>query len=278
MSDKIANSSVYAPLEEEEWGMLAEDLKAGEYAFFIASGLSREAGLPTGTELAERMIQKLYPNTTDPIARFRRNFNYSGTLELPVVTHLIENRFGRRRLIRFVTSCTNWNVQPSYVHQFFRLLALEIRPRGKGMRIITPNYDNLLEHSLPPGSEVIVLPEQYNQVREPEPWVLKIHGCIRTQPIDTIRITTRDLSRRLEYWKRDATNVCLSRRGLIVIGYGATDIHVKRIINRAIRKADKEAYWISIGEPPRQIINSLSNKGGRYLQMDATTFFKKLGM
>lgn len=258
--------------------MLEADIKAGEYAFFVASGLSATSGLLTGTQLAERVIKKLYPRTKDAVTRFKNSFAHSGTLDLPVVTQLIESRYGRERLIRFLTSCTNWNAQPSYVHNFLRLLAIEIAPRGKPLRVITTNYDTLLERSLPIDREVIVLREQHSQARDNEPWVFKIHGCIRTQPVDTIRITTADLNRCLENWKRTALQSCLDRRGLVVIGYGATDIHIKRIVVRAIQQAEKETYWVSPGAPPLQTINALSRKDGRYLQMDAIPFFKNLGM
>jgi len=274
----MLRDKVFQPLEEELWAMREADIKAGEYAFFVASGLSATSGLLTGTQLAGRMIEKLYPRTMDPVAKFKSSFAHSGTLDLPVVTQLIESRYGRERLIRFLTNCINWNVQPSYVHNFLRLLAIEIAPRGKALRVITPNYDSLIERSLPMDREVIVLREQYAQIRDNEPWVFKIHGCIRTQPVDTIRITTTDLNRRLENWKRTALQSCLDRRGLVVIGYGATDIHVKPIIVRAIQEAEKETYWVSPGTPLLQILNALSRKGGRYLQMDAITFFRNLGM
>jgi len=275
----MVRDSVFQPLEDELWAMLEADIKAGEYAFFVASGLSATAGLLTGTQLAERMIEKLYPRIVDPVARFKANFGHSGTLDLPVVSQLIEDRFGRERLIRFLTSCTDWNVQPYYEHNFLRLLAIEIGgPPRKALRIITPNFDDLLERSLSSNREVIVTHQQYDLVRDYEPWVLKIHGCIKTQPVDTIRITTADLNRRLENWKRAALQSCLDRRGLVVIGYGATDIHIKRIVVRAIQEAERETCWVSLGPPPRQILNALSRKGGRYLQMNAISFFRKLGM
>lgn len=274
----MLSDKVFEPLEEELWAMLEADIKAGEYAFFVASGLSATSGLLTGTQLAERMIEKLYPRTMNSVTRFKNSFAYSGALDLPVVTQLIESRYSRERLIRFLINCTNWNAEPSYVHNFLRLLAIEIAPRGKPLRVITTNYDSLIERSFPVDREVIVLREQHSQARDNEPWVFKIHGCIRTQPVETIRITTADLKRRLENWKRAALQSCLDRRGLVVIGYGATDIHVRRIIIRAIKEAPKETYWISQETPSLHIINTLSRKNGRYLQMDAITFFRNLGM
>lgn len=277
----MPNNEVRRLLEEEEWGMLSTRIQAGEYAFFVASGLSTTAGLPTGAELAKKMIEKLYPNPATAVALFRKRFGYQGELDLPVVTELVEEKYGRERMIRHLISCvTRWNPAPSSTHNFFHLLALKIEPSGKAMRIITTNFDELLERSLPASREVIVTDEQYRMgiVREDEPWVLKVHGCIRTQPIDTIRITTTDLRKPLETWKRTAVQSILALRGLIVIGYGATDIHIKRIIVAAIRQSVRETYWVSLGEPSRQVFNALSAKDGKFLKMDAMTFFKKLGM
>ncbi len=275
---QMPNNDVRRPLEVEDWGILASDIKAGHYALFVASGLSSEAGLPMGAELARSMIRQLYPSSTDPISLFRRRFNYDGELDLPVITQLIQDRLSRAKLIRYLVNCTNWNVQPYYTHQFLKLLALETGQRGKALRIVTTNFDSLLERSLPSGREVIVAPEDYRQVREDEPWVLKIHGCIKKQPAATIRITRTDLARCLRPWKKTAVKDCLHRRGLIVIGYGATDIHVKRIVLSAIQQADREAYWVSPGEPDQQVINALSARNGKLLSMDAMTFFKNLGM
>jgi hypothetical protein len=274
----MTNSDVQRPLEEEEWGILASDIKAGHYAFFVASGLSSEAGLPMGAELARSMIKQLYPSSPEPISSFRRRFNYDGELDLPVITQLIQDRLSRAKLIRYLVNCTNWNVQPHITHQFLKLLALETGQRGKALRIVTTNFDSLLELALPSGREVIVMPEDYRQVREDQPWVLKIHGCIKKQPATTIRITTADLARRLRPWKKDAVKDCLHRRGLIVIGYGATDIHVKKIVLSAIQQADREAYWVSPREPDQQVINALSAKNGKLLSMNAMAFFKNLGM
>lgn len=277
----MPNNEVRRLFEKEEWGMLSTLIQAGEYAFFVASGLSTKAGLPTGVELAKRMIEKLYPRIANPdaaVTAFRRRFEYEAELDLPVVTQMIEGAYNRGRLISHLRKCTEWNVDPSSIHDFFRLLAFKIEPSGKALRIITTNFDELLEHSLPPSREVIVTDEQYRMVREDEPWVLKVHGCIRTRPIDTIKITTTDLRRQLETWKRTAIQSILALRGLIVIGYGATDIHIKRIVISAIQQSVRETYWVSLGEPSRQVFNALSRKGGRYLQMDAITFFRNLGM
>jgi len=277
----MTSNNICKPLEDEEWGMLSTSIQAGEYAFFVASGLSVTAGLPTGTELAKRMIEKLYPRIQDEgeaVTAFRKRFKHQGDLDLPVVTEFMEKAYGREKLIRYLISCTKWNLEPAPIHDFFRLLALKMEPSGKALRIITTNYDELLERSLPSSREVIVTNEQYRGVREDEPWVLKVHGCIKTQPSNTIRVTTTDLKKRLEDWKRTAIQSILALRGLIVIGYGATDMQVKRILVSAIQQTVRETYWVSLGDPPAEVLAALNTKNGKFLKIDAMTFFDNLGM
>ena len=271
----MSYEDVFKQLEEVEWGVLAEDMRAGEFAFFIASGLSHEAGLPIGSELAERMIRKLHIHAYDPVLKFKETHNYSGELDLPNVTQLIEDTLGRQTLIRFLRNSTNWEVDPAYVHQFIKLLALSMRDIDKAIRLITTNYDTLIEDSLEPRRDVFVLEEHYKEgAHEARPWVLKLHGCIKTNPQETIKITQNDLSQPLASWKQEAIEECLLRKGLIVVGYGATDIHVSPIINEAVRKANKPSYWISTGQPPEEVIKSLAESKGRFIPMDAKTFFE----
>lgn len=268
----MSHEEVFKQLEEIEWALLAAAMKAGDYAFFIASGLSKEAGLLTGNEMAEKLIQ-IHVHSANPVQKFRETHSYDGALELPIVAQFIENTIGRGKLIKYLRDSINWNVSPAYVHNFIKLLVLSISERDKALRIITTNYDTLIEDSIPPRRDVFVSEEQYRETHDTRPWVLKVHGCIVTNPEETIRITQIDLSQPLESWKQEAIEECLRRKGLIVIGYGATDIHVSRTINEAIQKANNPSYWISKGMPPEEVLRSLSEKNGRFIQMDAKDFF-----
>jgi len=265
---------VFRELEEDEWGLLRTGMKAGHYVFFVASGLSKEAGLPTGSELSEKLIQNIHVRAADPIQKFRETHGYYGILDLPIVTELIESKVGRGKLIQLLQDSINWDVDPHYVHRFLFLIALEMKERQKAIRIITTNYDTLVEDSLPPRREVIVIEEQYIDAADARPWVLKVHGCIQTKPHETIKITQTDLLQPLEPWKQRLIEHCLRGKGLIVVGYGATDIHVSKTINESISKAKNPSYWISTGQPPEDVIKSLAERKGRFIPMDAKTFFE----
>jgi len=265
---------VLEPLQEEDWAILAAAMKAGAYAFFVASGLSREAGLPTGAEAAEELI-RIHVHADDPIKEFREIHDLDGPLELPIVAQLLERQIGREKLIRFLRHSVNWDVSPAPVHRFITLLSLSMKERDKAVRVVTTNYDTLIEDSLPPRTDVFVLEEHYTQgAHEARPWVLKLHGCIRTSARETIRITQSDLAQPLESWKQDAMWECLQRKGLIVVGYGGTDIHVSRMISDAIQKAPERSYWVSTGQPPEDVITSLARSEGRLISMNATAFFR----
>lgn len=270
----MSYEDVFKQLMESEWAILAAAMKAGDYAFFVASGLSKEAGLPTGSEVAEKLIQ-IHLHADDPIKKFRETHNFNGILDLPIVAQLLENEIGREKLIKFLRNSINWDAAPANVHKFITLISLSVKERDKAIRIITTNYDTLVEDSIPPRRDVFVLEEHYREeAHEARPWVLKVHGCIRTNPQKTIKITQTDLSQPLEPWKQEAIGECLHRKGLIVVGYGATDIHVSQIISDAIRKANEPSYWISTGKPPEEVIKSLAERKGRFIPMDAKTFFE----
>jgi len=265
---------VFRELEEVEWGLLATGMKAGHYAFFIASGLSKEAGLPTGNELSEKLIRNIHVRAAEPIQKFRETHNCNGALDLPIVTELIERKEGREKLIQLLRDAIPWDVDPHYVHGFLKLIALEMKERQKAIRIITTNYDTLIEDSLPPKREVIVLEDQYIKAEDARPWVLKIHGCINTNPNETIKITQTDLEQPLDPWKQKLIEHCLRGKGLIIVGYGATDIYVSKTINDAIQTSRNPSYWISTSEPPEEVLRSLFEGKGRFIQMDAKSFFK----
>lgn len=265
---------VFRELEEVEWGLLGTGMKAGHYAFFIASGLSKEAGLPTGSELSEKLIRNIHVRAANPVQKFRETHNYNGALDLPIVTELIERKEGREKLIQLLRDSINWDVDPHYAHRFLNLIALEMKERQKAIRIITTNYDTLVEDSLPPKREVIVLEEQYIEAEDARPWVLKIHGCINTNPHVTIKITQTELEQPLDPWKQKLVEHCLRGKGLIIVGYGATDIYVSKTINEAIRTSRNPSYWISTGQPPEEVIKSLAESKGRFISMDAKTFFE----
>ena len=270
----MSYEDVFKQLEESEWAILAAAMKAGDYAFFVASGLSKEAGLPTGSEVAEKLI-RIHLHADNPVEKFRKTHNFSGVLDLPIVAQLLENEIGREKLIKFLRNSINWDAAPANVHKFITLISLSMKERDKAIRIITTNYDTLVEDTFRFRRDVFVLEDHYREeAHEARPWVLKVHGCIRTNPQETIKITQTDLSQPLEPWKQEAIAECLHRKGLIVVGYGATDIHVSRIINDAIRRASESSYWISTGQPPEEVIKSLAERKGRFIPMDARTFFE----
>ena len=114
-------------LSDAEWGFLRTDLRAGEYAFFIGAGSSRDAGLLTAPELAKRMVTRLYARAVtddDALERFREDYNYAGQFSLSDIADIIDAEFGRARLIRYLQNCTPWRADPTSVHKGLYLASI----------------------------------------------------------------------------------------------------------------------------------------------------------
>lgn len=270
-------------LTDSEWGLLSTSIRAGHYAIFVGAGVSTEAGLPTASDLIRLILIALYrkaPTEEARTAAFRDEYSFNGAITLGSLTQVIETRMGRDKLISLLLNCFKWDVAPANVHRGLAQLSILTAENGRPLRVITPNYDGLIQDGIGFRTEVIVSESHYRQARDGISWVFKVHGCIRHEPARTLVVTDSDIAMQMPDWKVAALEVCTRGRGFIVMGYSGGDPHLNQIIREAVSKSNPttyEPYWVSPDPPGGDAINSFGGHGG-HLPIHAASFVDNLGL
>jgi len=272
------------PLTASEQGLLYTALEAGRYSFFIGAGVSSEAGLPTARQLVDTLLRHLYRHgltTKDAEDSFREEYAFDGALTLGRVTQAIQDKMGRSKLIALLQDSVNFDVSPGFVHGSLAKLSLSASQADRPLRVITPNYDALLEDAFGRACDVVATNDHYRSAHDGRPWVVKIHGCIRQEPQTTIIITDSDQSSVLPEWKVAALRASTRGRGLVVLGYSGMDEHLNSFIWRGMEESDQSSYpslWVSPDPLPESVLEKLRGYGGRQLLIEAFPFFKQLDL
>ncbi len=237
----------------------------GSYACLLGSGVSRDAGVPTGMEVFWLAVAELYrlENTTeetpdrDALAAWLRETNradlgYSDVLEL-----LAPDAATRRDYLAKHFD----GVEPAPPHE--RLADLAVR--GLVSVFITTNFDRLLERALQArGIVPIVVTSDADLAAAPsrehaDCFVLKPHGDYLQQ---SIRNTPAELAQ-LEPGIAAELQEVLDRYGVIILGYSGGDEAIANAIRS--RRSRYGLYWVARGEvaePGRSIVEAV---GGRVI-------------
>jgi hypothetical protein len=245
----------------------------GSFAFFLGSGASRDAGIPTGGEVRLQAMGELYRlqeqvEDTPPAPELEAWFvesdfgemSYSSILELlmpdaAVRRDYLAQHFGGR--------------EPGETHTRLANLAAQ----GLIRVFVTTNFDRLLEHALQArGIEPVVVTADSEleraQAREhAECFVLKIHGDYLHE---TIRNTEAELAE-LEPGITAELQAIVDRYGVVVTGYSGGDEAVGRVMRA--RRGRYGFYWVSRsvpGEPARTLIEATA---GRVILRDGAAEF-----
>lgn len=168
----------------------------GSYAFFLGSGVSRDAGVPTGGEVlreALRDMQRLDTNEeTDSPEDLQAWLERSGRLDLTyseVLEELLPQPDDRRAYLARLLE----GREPGPTHQRLANLAAD----GWVRVFVTTNFDRLLERALRDvGIEPVVVSDDDDLARAParehvDAFVLKVHGDMLQR---TIRNTDAELA------------------------------------------------------------------------------------
>jgi hypothetical protein len=231
----------------------------GSFAFFLGSGVSTDAGVPTGTEVFWLAVADLYrleqgaeekPDSevlsSWLAATGRQALSYSGILELicpdaPTRRDYLAKHFD--------------GVDPGVAHE--RLAALAAL--GLVRVFITTNFDRLLEHALQArGIEPVVITSDADLEAAPARehsrcYVLKPHGDYLQQ---TFRNTVSELAKLPRAVGRELQEV-LNRYGVVVLGYSGVD----EAIGQALRSRHSHygLYWLTraeLGDAARSIVDA----------------------
>jgi len=237
----------------------------GSYACLLGSGVSRDAGVPTGMEVFWLAVGELYrlENTAeeapgrDALAAWlretdRADLGYSDVLEL-----LTPDAATRRDYLAKHFD----GVEPAAPHE--RLAELAVR--GLVTVFITTNFDRLLERALQArGIVPIVVTSDADLNAAPsrehaDCFVLKPHGDYLQQ---TIRNTPAELAQ-LESGIAAELREVLDRYGVIVLGYSGGDEAIANAIRA--RRSRYGLYWVARGEVAEPGCSIVEAVGGRVI-------------
>jgi len=195
-------------------GKLADRIRNGDLVLFLGAGVSRAAGLPSWTELLERLAGEADLDKEERDALRELN-------ALDVARALATRLGGHERLTNLIAK---WfaGTHASLAH--YLLATLPVR------EMATTNYDELFEAAAEGvGRPVAMLP--YGKVSEQRRWLLKMHGTVSC-PKDIV--LTRDDY--LRYAERRAAlagivQALLITRHMLFVGFSLSDDNFHRVVH-----------------------------------------------
>jgi hypothetical protein len=245
----------------------------GSYVFFLGSGVSRDAGVPTGGEVFWLAVGDLYrlENSSEHtperealrewlIETGREKLGYSDILELMAPDAATRRDYLAKHFE---------GIEPGPAHERLADLAA----RGIVRVFVTTNFDRLLERALQSrGIEPVVVTSDADLEVAPgrehtRCYVLKPHGDYLQQ---TIRNTPAELANLPGAMTTELAEV-FSRYGLVVLGYSGADEAITRTMRA--RRTRYGLYWVVRGEltePARSLVELLD---GRVIVRDGAAEF-----
>jgi hypothetical protein len=235
----------------------------GSYAFFLGSGVSRDAGVPTGSEVLWQAVGELYrletqTGETPPRERLsewldetdRSGIDYSSVLE-----EIAPDPATRRDYLAKHFE----GVEPGAAHTRLADLA----DRGLVKVFVTTNFDRLLERALQArGIEPVVVASDADLDAAPRReharcYVLKPHGDYLQQ---TIRNTSAELRELTPLIAHEFAEV-VDRYGLVMLGYSGGDEAIADALRA--RRSRYGLYWVTRGalaEPARALVEAVDGR------------------
>ncbi len=245
----------------------------GSYAFFLGSGVSRDAGVPTGGEVFWLAVGDLYRVDTSTEATpsqggladwlsetGRGELGYSDVLELIAPDAAIRREYLAKHFE---------GVEPGSTHERLADLA----ERGLARVFVTTNFDRLLEIALQArGIQPIVVTSSADLDVAPgrehsECYVVKPHGDYLQQ---TIRNTPAELAE-LPAGVTAELREIFDRYGLVVLGYSGADQGIGQAMRA--RRSRYGAYWVSRGEPAQPAAGLVEALNARVIRREGSAAF-----
>jgi hypothetical protein len=245
----------------------------GTCAFFLGSGVSRDAGVPTGGEVMWAGLRRLHqletdsetPASDEELAAWqaetgREDMTYSDLLESIAPDQAVRREY----LAGFFEGR-----EPGPTHGALADLAKQ----GLVKVFITTNFDRLLERALQTrGIEPTVVSSDADLAagvprEHASCLVLKPHGDYLQQ---TIRNTPAELAA-LDPAIATELGEILARYGLVVVGYSGADEAIANALRA--RRSRYGLWWLSRGDPAPAAVALIEATGGRLIRRDTATDF-----
>ncbi len=245
----------------------------GSQAFLLGSGISREAGVPTGQQVLWQAVGELYrlENTTadtpdrDALAEWlktggRDRFTYSEILEL-----IVPDPASRRDYLAKHFE----GKEPGKSHHELAALA----EAGLTRVFVTTNFDRLLEHALQArGIEPVVIASAADLASAPrrehaDCYLVKPHGDYLQE---TIRNTPAELAELEPEMAAELVEI-FERYGVVVLGYSGSDPAISDLLGA--RRSRYGLYWVARSEPGDGASRIIERTGGRVIRRAGASEF-----
>jgi len=244
----------------------------GVYALLLGSGVSIEAGIPTGRDIFWETMRLIYHESggkDDDAAKLKEWFEASeyATCTYADILAALFPSIGDRH--QFVAKHFD-NKVPGPSHK----LIAEMVEQGLVKVIVTTNFDPLMEHALDEKkiSYCVVASDEDVQnvipLEHSKCWIMKVHGDYRQQ---TIRNTPAELES-LSLGITAKFKEIVDRHGLVVIGYGGGDRGVMSVLEDRFPRYT--LCWVSRNGQVNETVNSMILKqDGRIIQASTASSF-----
>jgi hypothetical protein len=241
---------------------LLEQLGKGNVVLFCGAGISiSEDGIPSGSQLARELAQ-------------RAGLGDVGNVSFPEVAQSYELEMGTQSLIAYVTErVDDPRFIPLRMHHLIAALPFK--------RIITTNWDNLLEEALRQARKPfvkVVRDESISYADDEKILLIKLHGSAEQK--DTIVITGDDYYDVFARLPQVANLVqsFFATKTLLFLGYGLADEDFKRLYMEVVRhlgKHKRRAYAVQLNPTPLTV-KYWEQKNVQVIAADAVAFLEAL--
>jgi hypothetical protein len=241
--------------------------------FFLGSGVSRDAGVPTGGEIMREGLRRLHQVETvadEPatdavldawlVETGRVDVTYSDLL-----AEIAPDPAVRREYLAGFFE----DAHPAHTHELLADLAV----RGLVRVFVTTNFDRLLERALQARGidPVVIASDAALAAAVPREhagcYVLKPHGDVLQQ---TLRNTPEELENLDPGMAAELAEV-FARNGLVVLGYSGQDAGIARLLRERVSRYG--LWWVTrgaLGEPAAALVETA---GGRVIARDGAAEF-----
>lgn len=217
----------------------------GVYALFLGSGVSREAGVATGSDILWDTIRIIYkekekkdpPEERASLQAWFEHSEYAGLGYSQILQQLFPTRGDRHQfLVKYFEG-----KEPGPSHKCIA----EMVEKGLVKVILTTNFDSLIEHALDERKIAYNVIASDDDVKNVTPlehancWVMKLHGDYQLQ---NIKNTPKEVAN-LEPGLKEKFQEIVNRHGVVVIGYSGLDEGVMTVLRS--RYPRYGIYWVT---------------------------------